>query len=45
LTLEKSLKYAIAAGTLVVTVRGDQENLPSLEELEIFLDSLEEDLG
>jgi len=35
--LEKSLKLAVAAGTLVVTVRGDQENLPTQEDLEAFL--------
>ena len=37
LELEKSLKLAVAAGTLVVTVRGDQENLPTQGDLEAFL--------
>ncbi len=36
-TIEKSLRRAIAAGTLVVTVRGDQENLPTEDEIEAFL--------
>jgi len=35
--IEKSLRRAIAAGTLVVTTRGDQENLPTEEEIDIFL--------
>lgn len=37
--IEKSLHRAIVAGTLVVTVRGDQENLPTEEEIEAFLKS------
>lgn len=37
LELKKSLSRAVAAGTLVVTIRGDQENLPGEEELEAFL--------
>jgi 2-dehydro-3-deoxygluconokinase/2-dehydro-3-deoxygalactonokinase len=41
--LEKSLKFAIAAGTLVVTVRGDQENLPTQHDLEAFLKAFEEE--
>jgi len=41
--LEKSLKFAVAAGTLVVTVRGDQENLPTQRDLEEFLRVFEEE--
>lgn len=42
--LEKALKFAVAAGSLVVTVRGDQENLPSQEDLETFLKAFEEEV-
>ena len=42
-SLEKSLKFAVAAGTLVVTVRGDQENLPTQYDLEAFLKAFEEE--
>jgi 2-dehydro-3-deoxygluconokinase len=36
-SLEKALEYGNAAGALVVTVRGDIENLPSLDDIEKFL--------
>lgn len=36
-SLEKALEFGNAAGALVVTVRGDIENLPSLEDVEKFL--------
>ncbi len=36
-SLERALEVANAAGALVVTVRGDIENLPSMEEVEQFL--------
>jgi len=36
-SLERALEVANAAGALVVTVRGDIENLPSMEEVERFL--------
>jgi len=39
--LKHSLEIATAAGSLVVTVRGDQENIPSLEEAEEFLRGIE----
>jgi 2-dehydro-3-deoxygluconokinase/2-dehydro-3-deoxygalactonokinase len=42
-SLERSLKFAVAAGTLVVTVRGDQENLPTQRDLETFLKAFEEE--
>jgi sugar/nucleoside kinase (ribokinase family) len=42
-SLERSLKFAVAAGTLVVTVRGDQENLPTQHDLETFLKAFEEE--
>jgi sugar/nucleoside kinase (ribokinase family) len=32
--LEESLKRAVVAGSLVVTVRGDEECLPSEEEID-----------
>ena len=41
--LEKSLKFAVAAGTLVVTERGDKENLPTQRDLEEFLKVFEEE--
>lgn len=36
-SLDRALEVANAAGALVVTVRGDIENLPSMEEVERFL--------
>jgi len=38
-SLEKALEVGNAAGALVVTVRGDVENLPSMEDVEQFLAS------
>lgn len=38
--LKRTLQRAVAAGTLVVTTRGDQENLPSEDELEVFLHNM-----
>jgi len=38
-SLERALEIANAAGALVVTVRGDIENLPSMKEVEQFLAS------
>jgi 2-dehydro-3-deoxygluconokinase len=37
-TLKDSLRAASAAAALVVTIRGDYENLPNTEALETFLD-------
>lgn len=36
-TLERALDYGVVAGTLNVMVRGDQENLPSTEDIQRFL--------
>ncbi|BCS93756.1 bifunctional 2-dehydro-3-deoxygluconokinase/2-dehydro-3-deoxygalactonokinase [Metallosphaera javensis (ex Sakai et al. 2022)] len=36
-SLEKALDYAIVSSTLNVMIRGDQENLPGLPEIETFL--------
>nr|WP_054836948.1 bifunctional 2-dehydro-3-deoxygluconokinase/2-dehydro-3-deoxygalactonokinase [Metallosphaera hakonensis] len=35
--LDKALDYAIVSSTLNVMIRGDQENLPSLQDIEAFL--------
>jgi sugar/nucleoside kinase (ribokinase family) len=39
--LKHALQIASAAGSLVVTVKGDQENIPSFEEAEEFLRGVE----
>ncbi len=36
-TPENAIKYAVVAATLVVTVRGDNENIPTLKDIEKFL--------
>jgi sugar/nucleoside kinase (ribokinase family) len=41
-TLEKSLKVANAAGAMVTTTRGDQENIPTEGEALEFLEALKE---
>lgn len=38
-SIDKALEYGNAAGALVVTVRGDIENLPSIDDVETFLAS------
>jgi len=37
--LEEALEIGNAAGALVVTVRGDFENMPSMDDVEKFLAS------
>lgn len=37
MTLEQRLQFANAVGAMVTTVKGDNEGLPELEEVEIFL--------
>ncbi len=39
LSIDQALLYAVAAGALVVTVRGDVEAQPSWKDLEVFLES------
>lgn len=36
-TPENAIRYAIVAATLVVTIRGDNENIPTLKDIEKFL--------
>jgi sugar/nucleoside kinase (ribokinase family) len=39
-SVEKALEAATVAGSLVVTRRGDNENIPSEEDIKSFLDSM-----
>ncbi|AEB95053.1 MAG: bifunctional 2-dehydro-3-deoxygluconokinase/2-dehydro-3-deoxygalactonokinase [Metallosphaera sp.] len=36
--IEKALDYAVVSSALNVTIRGDQENLPSIKDIETFLE-------
>jgi len=38
---EKAIKFGVAAASLVIMVRGDQENLPTIEEIEKFIQVFE----
>ncbi|QCO31096.1 MULTISPECIES: bifunctional 2-dehydro-3-deoxygluconokinase/2-dehydro-3-deoxygalactonokinase [Metallosphaera] len=40
-SMEKALDYAIVSSTLNVMIRGDQENLPGLSEIEAFLKEMD----
>ncbi|EZQ11043.1 sugar kinase [Candidatus Acidianus copahuensis] len=40
-SLDKALKYGVAASALNVMIRGDNENIPFLEEIERFIKSIE----
>ncbi len=39
-SLKKALEVANVAGSLVVTVRGDVENIPTMQDIDKFLESL-----
>lgn len=38
---EKAIKYGVVAASLVITVRGDQENIPTIKDIENFLKEYE----